>query len=144
MNKDIEIIMNHPLDAVVRLILEQLDDWQVSRIRGALEPHWSDVMYGKWSYTDPLLKEVYTDSGKDWVTSRDTYSGDVERDLVNISECRLCGEALINDERFASEFYSHLFAKCKIAGELMKSSKSEDEFREKVSQVIKSSVKNEN
>lgn len=138
MKSDIEIIMNHPPDDVVRLILEQLDDWQVSRIRSALEPHWSDGMYGKWSYTDPLLKEVYTDSGKDWVTSRDTYSGDVERDLVNISECKLCGEALINDEIFASEFYSHLFAKCKIAGKLMKSSKSEDEFREKVSQVIKS------
>ena len=137
MDKDIELIMNHPLDAVVRLILERLDDWQLSRIRGALEPHWSDGMYGKWSYTDPLLKEVYTDSGKDWVTSRDTYSGDVERDFVNISECKLCGETLINDERFTSEFYSHLFAKCKKAGELMKTSKSEDEFREKVSQMVR-------
>ena len=144
MKSDIEIIMNHPLDVVIRLILERLDDWQVSRIRGELEPHWSDGMYGKWSYTDPLLKEVYTDSGKDWVNSRDTYSGDVERDFVNISECKLCGKTLINDERFTSEFYSHLFAKCKIAGKLMKVSKSEDEFREKVSQVIKSSVKNEN
>jgi hypothetical protein len=144
MKSDIEIIMDHPLDDVVRLILKHMEDWKVSRIRGELKPHWSDGMYGNWSTEDPLLKVVFVPSGKDWVTSRDTYSGDVEREFVNISECKLCGEALINDERFASEFYSHLFAKCKIAGKLMKVSKSEDEFREKVSQVIKSSVKNEN
>ena len=137
MDKDIELIMNHPLDAVVRLILERLDDWQLSRIRGALEPHWSDGMYGKWSYTDPLLKEVYIDSGKDWVNSKNIYSGYVERDFVNISECKLCGEALINDARFTNSFYNHLFANCKIAGELMKISKSEDEFREKVSQIVR-------
>ncbi len=49
MDKDIELIMNHPLDVVVRLILERMEDWKVSRIRGELEPHWSDGMYGKWS-----------------------------------------------------------------------------------------------
>lgn len=136
MKETIDKIMIHPLDKVVRLMLEEMDEHRITRIRHKLMPHWADDMYGKWSHQDPLFDIVFVPGGSHMIKYRDEVD-DWREDYFDHNKCILCDKLLVNDEGFTDERYSHLFAYCPIASNFMIITDTEDEFRQKVENSVK-------
>lgn len=136
MSKDIDEILSHPIKDVVRLILEQLEPYQIGSIRHQLAPRWYDGVYDKWSHTDPLFSEVFANGGVHRIDFKDPM-GNWESECVPHYRCLLCSELLINAEGYTDGRYAHLFANCKVAAGLRVSSSSEQEHRLKITEHIK-------
>jgi len=133
---NIDIIMRHQPEKILRLVLEELQPYQLASIRSKLSPHWTDGKYGEWSHNDNLFSVCFKDVGKKTITYRDG-CGDLESGYVSHTRCLLCGEELINDKEFSDSRYSHLFSSCAVSARLRWAAKDEAEFRVKVAEFIK-------
>ncbi len=124
-NNDIDIIFNNAnTETILRLILEQMEKWQIKKIRTSIRPHWADNMYDKWKFDDPLLTLVFSKEFIKTINIRDC-RGESNYESVKHRTCLLCNKQIISDKSISYSCFSHVFNSCIESKKLMK--KAEDE-----------------
>ncbi len=135
---NIDRILKEEPKTILKLILEEMQGYQLANMRFKIAPHWADGKYGTWSHSDPLFNTVFHKPERINIPTRDSLSGDRSIDSVLHVKCKLCDETIINDKDYHDGRYSHLFADCVVTSRLRHEASSESEFRMAVAKELES------